>query len=110
VDRWGVPHLYASSLYDAFRVQGFNAARDRLWQLDFWRRRGLGLLAEAFGPSLAQRDRASRLFVYRGDMHAEWLAYGSDTKRVATAFVDGVNAYVRLALDDRRMRKVVRGL
>jgi penicillin amidase len=43
-------------------------------------------------------------------MHAEWLAYGSDTKRVATAFVDGVNAYVRLALDDRRMRKVVRGL
>ncbi|MPZ88715.1 MAG: penicillin acylase family protein, partial [Nitriliruptorales bacterium] len=103
VDRWGVPHLYASSLYDVFRVQGFNAARDRLWQLDFWRRRGLGLLAEAFGPSLVDRDRATRLFVYRGDMHSDWLAYGSDTKRVATAFVEGVNAYIRLALDDRRL-------
>ena len=100
VDRWGVPHLYASSLDDLFCVQGFNAARDRLWQLDFWRRRGLGLLAEAFGPSLVERDRATRLFVYRGEMRAEWLAYGSDTKRVATAFVAGVNAYVRLALDD----------
>lgn len=100
VDRWGVPHMYASSLYDAFRVQGFNAARDRLWQLDFWRRRGLGLLAEAFGPSLVERDRASRLFVYRGDMHAERLAYGSDTKRATTAFVEGVNAYVRLARAD----------
>jgi penicillin amidase len=33
VDRWGVPHVYASSLYDAFRLQGFNAAWDRLWQL-----------------------------------------------------------------------------
>jgi penicillin G amidase len=100
IDRWGVPHVYAGTLDDVFRVQGFNAARDRLWQMDFWRRRGLGRLAEAFGPTLAEVDRASRLFVYRGDMHAEWLAYGSDTKRVATAYVEGVNAFVRMALDD----------
>jgi penicillin G amidase len=33
VDRWGVPHIYASSAYDAFLTQGFNAARDRLWQI-----------------------------------------------------------------------------
>src|SRR3712207_2215625 len=93
--------MYASTLYDVFRVQGFNAARDRLWQLDFWRRRGLGLLAEVFGPSLVERDRAARLFAYRGDMQPEWLLYWSDTKRVATAFVEGVNAYIRLALQDR---------
>ncbi|CAN5648988.1 hypothetical protein BH24ACT22_BH24ACT22_10780 [soil metagenome] len=42
VDRWGVPHLYASSTDDAFFAQGFNAARERLWQIDLWRRRGLG--------------------------------------------------------------------
>ena len=53
-----------------------------------------------FGPALLERDRATRLFVYRGDMHAEWLAYGSDTKRIATAYVEGVNSYIRLALDD----------
>ena len=103
IDRWGVPHMYASTLYDVFRVQGFNAARDRLWQLDFWRRRGLGLFAEVFGPSMIERDRASRLFYYRGDMQPEWLSYGSDTKRVATAFVDGVNAYIRLVLQDREL-------
>jgi len=102
IDRWGIPHMYASTLYDVFRVQGFNAARDRLWQLDFWRRRGLGLLAEVFGPSMVERDRASRLFSYRGNMHPEWLSYGSDTKRVASAFVDGVNAYIRLVLRDRQ--------
>ena len=27
VDRWGVPHVYASSPDDAFFAQGFNAAR-----------------------------------------------------------------------------------
>ena len=99
VDRWGVPHIYAHNTYDAFRVQGFNAARDRLWQIDFWRRRGLGQLAEVFGPNFLERDRAARLFLYRGEMHGEWLAYGSDTKRAATAFVEGINAFVRLTRD-----------
>lgn len=94
VDEYGIPHLYAGSESDLFRAQGFNAARDRLFQLDLWRRRGLGRLAEAFGARFVEQDRAARLFLYRGDMHAEWLAYGSTTKRVATAFVDGINAYV----------------
>lgn len=100
LDRWGVPHVYASSPYDAFFAQGFNAARDRLWQIDLWRRRGLGLLSEVFGPSFVEKDRAARLFLYRGDMRTEWLAYGSDTKRVATAFVSGINGYVKLTCED----------
>jgi penicillin amidase len=100
VDRWGVPHIYASSTYDAFFTQGFNAARDRLWQIDLWRRRGLGLLSEVFGASYVEQDRAARLFLYRGDMHGEWLAYSSDTKRVAVAFVSGINEYVRLTREN----------
>jgi penicillin G amidase len=96
VDRWGVPHIYAGTHYDAFFVQGFNAARDRLWQIDTWRRRGLGQLAEAFGPAYVEQDKAARLFLYRGDMYREWLAYGSDAKAIATAFTAGINAYVKL--------------
>jgi len=78
IDRWGVPHIYARSARDAFFVQGYNAARDRLWQIDLWRKRGLGLLARDFGPDFAEQDRAARLFLYRGDMTAEWAAYGAD--------------------------------
>ncbi|MCW2948413.1 MAG: acyl-homoserine-lactone acylase, partial [Actinoallomurus sp.] len=73
---------------------------DRLFQIDLWRRRGLGLLSEVFGEAYVERDRAARLFLYRGDMHAEWLAYGSDTKRVTSAFVRGVNAFVALCRED----------
>jgi penicillin G amidase len=94
VDKWGVPHIYAKSLDDVFFVQGYNAARDRLFQIDLWRRRGLGRLAEVFGPAYLEQDRATRLFLYRGDMYREWLAYGNDTKRITSAFVAGVNAYV----------------
>ena len=96
IDSSGVPHIYAGTDDDAFLAQGFNAARDRLWQIDLWRRRGLGELAEVLGPSYVRQDRAARLFLYRGDMHAEWLAYGEDAKEITRAFVAGVNAYVAL--------------
>jgi penicillin amidase len=100
VDEWGVPHIYANTHYDAFFVQGFNAARDRLWQIDTWRRRGLGLLSEVFGEQYIEQDRASRLLLYRGDMYREWLAYGSDAKRIAESFTAGINAYIDLIGDD----------
>ena len=97
IDRWGLAHIRAATPLDAFRVQGFNAARDRLWQLDLWRKRGLGLLAADFGPGYLAQDRAARLFLYRGDMAAEWAAYGpQDTQAIVTAFVDGINAFVAL--------------
>lgn len=92
IDRWGVPHIYAGTLYDAFYAQGFIAARDRLWQIDLWRKRGLGEMAKDFGPAYVDGDRMARAVLYRGDMYREWLAYGSDAKRVAEAFVSGVNA------------------
>ncbi|MES5486659.1 penicillin acylase family protein [Bradyrhizobium sp. INPA03-11B] len=94
VDVWGIPHIYAGNEHDLFFLQGFNAARDRLWQIDLWRKRGLGLLAQDFGPAYAEQDKALRLFLYRGDMNAEWAAYGPKAKSYAEAFVAGVNAYV----------------
>ena len=102
IDRWGVPHIYARSARDAFFVQGYNAARDRLWQIDLWRKRGLGLLARDFGPDFAEQDRAARLFLYRGDMAAEWAAYGGSARSDTEAFVAGINAYVGEILDGRR--------
>lgn len=101
VDRWGVPHIYARSPDDVFVAQGFNAARDRLFQIDLWRRRGLGLLSEVFGAEYVEQDRAARLFLYRGDMAAEWPAYGPGTERVTRAFVAGINAFVALCRDRR---------
>ena len=96
VDQWGVPHIYANDHYDAFFVQGFNAARDRLWQIDTWRRRGLGRLSEVLGSAYVNQDRAARLFLYRGDMYSEWLAYGNDAKKITEAFTAGINAYIDL--------------
>lgn len=98
IDRWGLTHIRAENTHDLFYAQGFNAARDRLWQIDLWRKRGLGLLAADFGPGYLMQDRAARLFLYRGDMAAEWAAYGDDAEAICTAFTAGINAAVDLVL------------
>ncbi len=94
-DRWGVPHIYASNADDLFYAQGWITARDRLFQLDLWRRMGTGKLAEVLGPSAIRRDRIARLFRYRGDWDKEWQSYAPDAKDIATAFTDGINAYIK---------------
>lgn len=96
VDHWGVSHLRAASEADLFFLQGFNAARDRLWQIDLWRKRGLGQLAADFGPGYLAQDHAARHFLYRGDMAAEWAAYASGAEAICQAFAAGINAYVAL--------------
>ncbi len=93
-DRWGVPHIYAKTTHDLFFAQGYVAAQDRLWQLDLWRRNAEGKLAEVVGPSAVRRDTFARLLRYRGDMEAEWAAYGPDARRIVEAFVAGINAQI----------------
>ena len=56
VDRWGVPHIDAASRMDAFFVQGFNAARDRLWQLAYTRAQGEGRLHRWLGNDALEAD------------------------------------------------------
>lgn len=97
-DRWGICHIRADNDADLFFAQGFNAARTRLWQIDLWRKRGLGLLAADFGPGYLEQDRAARAFLYRGDMAADWATYAPDAEAICTAFTRGINAYIDAAL------------
>lgn len=94
-DQWGVPHIYAASTEDLFYAQGYVAAKDRLFQLDLWRRQNTGHLAEVLGESAIARDRIARLVRFRGNWDAEWKSYSPDTKLIATNFVAGINAYIK---------------
>lgn len=94
IDRAGIPHIYATNARDGFFLQGYAVARDRLWQIDLWRKRGLGRLSASFGAQFVTQDRAARLLLYRGDMAAEWAAYPAAAKGWTEAFTAGINAYV----------------
>ena len=94
IDRAGVPHIYAVNARDGFFLQGYAVARDRLWQIDLWRKRGLGRLSASFGPQYVAQDRAARLLLYRGDMAAEWAAYPAQARGWTEAFAAGINAFI----------------
>ena len=61
-DRWGIPHARASNLADAFFAQGFFTAQDRLWQMEYDRRRGAGRWAEVVGDGAVDQDVLMRRF------------------------------------------------
>ncbi len=100
-DRWGVPHIYARNTDDLFFAQGYVIAQDRLWQLELWRRQREGRLAEILGPSVIERDWQARLLMFRGPFdEAEWTSYHPEGKRIITAFVNGLNAYIAERADN----------
>src|SRR5579885_1122086 len=94
-DRWGVPHIYAKNTDDLFFAQGWITAKDRLFQIDLWRRQGTGKLAEVLGPSAVGRDRIARLVRFRGDWNKEYESYAPDGRRIIAAFANGINAYIK---------------
>jgi penicillin G amidase len=93
-DRWGINHIYARNEHDLFFAQGYAAARDRLFQLELWRRQATGTVAELLGPRELERDIGTRLFRFRGDLERELNHYHPRGRRIISAFVEGINAYV----------------
>ncbi len=93
-DRWGIPHIYAETEHDLFFAQGYLAARDRLFQLELWRRQATGTVAEILGPRELKRDLGTRLFKFRGDLEQELRHYHPRGVEIVAAFVQGINAYI----------------
>jgi penicillin amidase len=93
-DRWGISHIYAQNQKDLFFAQGFNVARDRLFQLEIWRRQATGTLAEILGPKALKKDIGARLLKARVDMKEEMSHYHPDGEEIITSFVRGINSYI----------------
>jgi penicillin G amidase len=103
-DRWGVPHIYAQSTEDLYFAQGFVIAQDRLWQMEMWRRSAEGRLAEVLGAGAVARDRYARLLKYRGEFDdKEFTSYHPEGRRIMTAYVAGVNAFIEQATRANRL-------
>jgi len=93
-DRWGISHIYAKSEADLFFAQGYSVARDRLFELEMWRRQATGTVAEILGRKELRRDIGNRLFMFRGDLTRELNWYHPHGAAIVGAFVNGINAYI----------------
>lgn len=102
-DQWGIPHVQAETIADAFFANGYLIARDRLWQLDFEHRRSLGRLAEVFGNDFVESDIANRLFLFRGNLEVEFSTLPETVRTSAQAYVAGINAYIEILKHDKEI-------
>lgn len=93
-DEYGIPHIKANSIEDAFFGQGFATAQDRLWQMDFDRRRAYGRWAEFAGKIALEQDILMRRFAIKESVINDFNSLNSDTKSMLNCYSEGVNAFI----------------
>lgn len=93
-DPYGVAHIRAENEHDAWFAQGFAAAQDRLWQMEYDRRRAVGRWAEVAGPSALAADRLARRLQLELAAKADVGAMSARTRAIFEAYAAGVNAFL----------------
>ncbi len=99
-DRWGVAHVGATTLADAYFALGFAMGQDRLWQLDYLRRRVRGRLAEIMGSAQLASDRWMRTLGLAAAAEQAADASTDEIADVLSALANGINAAARQAADN----------
>ncbi len=94
-DEWGVPHIYAQNNHDLFFAQGYIHAQDRFWQMEFWRRIGMGRLAEILGESALESDQFLRTVGFARVAEEEVRRMDAETLSILQAYADGVTTYIQ---------------
>ncbi len=94
LDAHALPTIHAKSLEDAFRVQGYVVARERLFQMELLRRTADGRLAELVGAAALPIDKLHRTYGFR-QVAEQALALGTVSERTPLeAYAAGVNAFI----------------
>ena len=91
-DQWGIPHVFADSGDDLFFGYGFAMGQDRLWQLDYLRRKAHGRLSEILGPDGLELDIVARTVGINRIAAEEVQRLPDETSRRLQAFSRGINA------------------
>jgi penicillin amidase len=93
-DRFGIPHIFANNHRDLWFAFGFAMAQDRLFQLDYLRRKGMGQLAEVLGPEAVPMDLVARIVGLNRIAQAELARLPAETLDLLQSFSNGVNAWI----------------
>lgn len=93
-DDLGIPYIQAQNEPDAFLAQGFAAAQDRLWQMEYDRLRAAGRWAEAVGNAALPQDRLIRRFQLSASAQADYAALDPHSKMMFDSYANGINAHL----------------
>ncbi|HZZ78188.1 MAG TPA: penicillin acylase family protein [Gemmataceae bacterium] len=93
-DKLGVPHIHADNERDLFFGFGYATAQDRLFQLDYLRRKARGRLAEILGPEAVESDLLYRTIGLAHIADKEWTTLPAEVRELLSAYTAGINALI----------------
>ncbi len=99
-DKFGMRHIFATSLEDLFFMNGYMYATDRFIQMEFYRRVATGTLSELFGTlsnSAVKTDVLMRTLGLKRSAKkyiAEHYDPNDETYQAIDAYCAGVNAFI----------------
>lgn len=93
-DAQGIPQIYADSPSDLFAAQGYVAAQDRFFEMDFRRHVTAGRLSELFGESALETDKFIRTLGWRRVAEKELGLLRPSTRQYLDDYARGVNSYL----------------
>ncbi|CAM3445606.1 penicillin acylase family protein [Nocardioides dubius] len=93
-DEHGIPQIYADTLDDLMRAQGFVHAQDRFYEMDVRRHATAGRLSELFGATTLETDKAVRTMGWRRVAERELTLLKPETRAALEAYAAGVNAWM----------------
>ena len=94
-DFYGIPHVLAKTINDAFWGQGFVTAQDRLWHMDLDRKGAYGKSAEYLGSKAVGKDTLMRKFGIQDAVKKEYANLNIQTKLMLENYSNGVNTFIR---------------
>ncbi len=93
-DQHGVPHIEAATQDDLWFAQGYVTAQERLWQMDMFRRRSNGELAEVLGAKMLEHDRIQRILLIKKTAERIYRNLPADDRNRLDEYARGVNEYI----------------
>jgi penicillin amidase len=94
LDQYGVPSIYARDAEDAYYTAGVLHARERLWQMELYRRVTMGRLSEVLGDGSIEIDKRFVVLGLRESARAEWERATPQVRTVLERYAAGVNSVI----------------
>ncbi|GAB3629290.1 penicillin acylase [Pandoraea terrae] len=93
-DEYGVPHIYANTVYGLFYGYGYAIAQDRLFQMEMAKRSTQGTVAEVLGGKFVDFDKSIRANYWPASIERQLSALPQRERDILEGYAAGMNAWI----------------
>lgn len=93
-DGYGMPHVYADTVYGLFYGYGYAVAQDRLFQMEMARRSTQGQVAEVLGEKMVAFDKSIRGNFSPERIQRQLAALPDSERQILDGYAAGMNAWI----------------